>query len=285
MVHRNRYLSGDPLLAYLLAAVIVVVAALLSFGLAALLHLQGMTYILFVVILLVLGVAAAVVIIVLHLRAKKQQAADGLLPEGGAGGDLDLLLEDANRKLRASQQGAKSLDAIPLLYILGDAGSAKTTQVLRSGLDPELVAGAVPHAGETVPTAVLNLWFTRQAALVEVGESIRQNMALLTRLVVRTRAKAYKSAFGPGQAPRRAVVCLSAELLTAADGGASLMASARTVGAQLREVSRVLGAPVPVYVFVTKLDRVPYFEQYVRNLSNVEVAQVFGTPLPRTEVS
>ena len=75
MVHRSRYLSGDQLLAYLLAAVIVVVAALLAFGLAAFLHLQGMTYILFVVILLVLGVAAAIVIIVLHLRAKKLQQA------------------------------------------------------------------------------------------------------------------------------------------------------------------------------------------------------------------
>ena len=196
-----------------------------------------------------------------------------------------MLLEDANRKLRASQQGPKSLDALPLIYILGDSGSAKTTLVQRSGLDPELVAGAVPQSGESVPTAVLNLWFTRQAALLEVGDSIRQSTGLLSRLVARTRAKAYRSAFGTGAAARGAVVCVSAEQLLLADGGAALMTSARTIGAQLREISRMLGAPVPVYVIITKLDRVPHFEQYVRNLSNVEVAQIFGTPLPRTEVS
>lgn len=271
------------MLLILLAIAIVVLAAAAAFGIPLVVPMHGTAYILFVSIILLLGIAAAIVIIVMHLRAKKQQAADGLQPEGGAAGDLDLMLEEANRKLRVSQQGPKSLDAIPLLYILGDAGSAKTTHVLRSGLDPELVAGAVQQGAEALPTAVLNLWFTRQAALVEAGESIRQNAGLLTRLVARTRARAYKSAFGTGQAPRGAIVCLSAEQLVASDGGASLMASARATGTQLREISRVLGAPLPVYVFITKLDRVPHFEAYVRNLSNVEVAQLFGLPLPRTE--
>src|ERR1700761_23692 len=94
---------------------------------------HGTAYILFVSIVLALGIIAAVVIIVMHFRAKKQQAADNLEPAAGAAGDLDLMIEEANRKLRASQQGAKSLDAIPLLYILGDQGSAKTTNVLHSG--------------------------------------------------------------------------------------------------------------------------------------------------------
>jgi len=273
------------LLVYLLAVVIVLIAALLAWGLAALLHLQGTMLILFVVIIMVLGLAAAITVVVLHLKAKKKQAQDGLLPEGGAGGDLDVLLEDANRKLRTSQQGAKSLDALPLIYILGDQGTAKTTMVQRSGLDPELVAGVVPRAGESVPTPVLNLWFAGQAALLEAGEAIRQSGPLLSRLVIRTRPKAYRSAFGTGAAARAAVVCVSAEQLALADGGTSLMASARTVGAQLREISRLLGAAVPVYVIVTKLDRVSHFEEYVRNLSNDEVAQIFGSPLPRTEVS
>ena len=273
------------MLVYLLVAVVLIVAAVLAFGLAALFHLQGMTYILFVAILLLLGVTAAIVILVLHFRAKKQKEAEGLLPEGGAAGELDVLLEAANRKLRTSQQGPKSLDAIPLIYILGESGAAKTTLVQRSGLDPELVSGAVPQGGETLPTAILNLWFTRQAALLEVGEAIRQTPSLLTRLVARTRAKAYQSAFGSGAAPRGAVVCLSAEQLLVADGGTSLMASARAIGAQLREISRMLGAPIPVYVIISKVDRVPHFEEYVRNLSNVEVAQIFGTPLPRTEAS
>ncbi|HTJ31318.1 MAG TPA: ImcF-related family protein [Acidobacteriaceae bacterium] len=269
----------------MLAIVIVILAAAAAFGIPLVVPIHGTAYILFVSIVLLLGVAAAIIILVLHFRKKKQEAADGLEPAAGAAADLDLMLEEANRKLRASQQGPKSLDAIPLLYILGDQGSAKTTHVVYSGLDPELVAGAVSQTGEALPTAVLNLWFTRAAALVEIGASIRQTQSLLTRLVLRTRARAYQSAFGSGQAPRGAVVCLSAEHLVANDGGAALMASARATGAQLREISRALGAPLPVYVFITKLDRVPHFEAYVRNLSNVEVAQVFGLPIPRTDVN
>jgi type VI secretion system protein ImpL len=276
---------GDCLLAYILAFVVLVVAALLAFGLAALLHLQGVAYLVFVILVLVLGIAAAVVILVLHYRAKKEKEQQGELPGTGATAELDLLLNDANRKLRASQQGARTLESLPLVYILGDSGTAKTTTVIRSGLDPELLAGTAPHEGEQVQTDVLNLWFTKIAALLEVGAAVRQNNTLLGRLVQRTRARAYRSAFGTGAAPRAVVVCLSTEQLLAGDGGQSLMASARATGGQLREISRLLGMPVPVYVIVTKLDRIPHFEQYVRNLSDAEVRQILGSPLPRSEAS
>ena len=272
------------MLAYVLAIVVVLVAALLAFGLAALLHLSGGMYLAFVIVILLLGIAAAVVIIVLHLRAKKEKEQQGEAPGTAATAELDLLLNDANRKLRTAQQGAKTLESLPLLYILGDSGTAKTTTVLRSGLDPELLAGTASDA-EQVSTDVLNLWFTKAAALLEVGTSVRQSNALLGRLVHRTRARAYRSAFGSGAAPRAVVVCLSADQLLVADAGQSLMASARATGAQLREISRLLGMPIPVYVLVTRLDRVPHFAEYVRNLSEVEVRQILGSPLPRSEAS
>jgi type VI secretion system protein ImpL len=275
------------LLAYILAFVVLAVAALLAFGLPTLMHLQGGQYLGFVILVLVLGIAAAVIILVLHYRAKKEKEKEqqGELAGTAATAELDLMLNDANRKLRTSQQGAKTLEALPLVYLLGDSGTAKTTTVLRSGLDPELLAGTASHEGDQVQTEVLNLWFTRIAALLEVGAAVRQNNSLLARLVHRTRARAFREAFGTGAAPRAVVVCLSTEQLLAGDGGQSLMASARTTGGQLREISRMLGMPVPVYVIVTKLDRIPHFEQYVRNLSDAEVRQVLGSALPRSEAS
>jgi type VI secretion system protein ImpL len=272
------------LLVYLLAFVVVLVAALLAFGIAALLHLHGTAAVLFITLILLAGLATAIVILVTHFRAKKKQH-EGDPASDGATGELDVLLNDANRKLRESQQGAKTLDALPLIYILGDTGVAKTTTVIKSGLDPELVAGAVPREGESVPTPVLNLWFTKLAAILEVGGTVRQSNAQLTRLIERTRPKAYRSAFGTGAAARAAIVCISSEQLLVADAGASLMASARATGAQLREISRLLGTPLPVYVIVTKLDRVAHFDEYVRNLSNVEVRQILGSPLPKSEAS
>ena len=276
---------GDRLLVYLLAFAIVLIAALMAFGIAALLHLQGTAYLVFVILILLIGVAAAVVVLVVHFRAKKRQAQEGDNSGSAATAELDLLLDDANRKLRTSQQGGKTLDALPLIYILGDAGSAKTTTVVKSGLDPELVAGYAPDEGQQVPTQILNLWYTKLAVLLEAGATVRQSNPLLSRLVERTRAKAYRSAFGTGAAPRAAIVCVSAEQLLVADGGASVLASARATGNHLREMSRLLGMPLPVYVIVTKLDRVPHFEEYVRNLSDAEVRQVLGSPLPRSETS
>ncbi len=269
----------------MLAVVVLLLAALIAFGIAALLHLVGLTYIIFVTVLLLLGIAAAVIIIVLHHRAKKRRAAEGEEAGPAALAELDLLLNDANHKLRTSQQGAKTLDALPLLYILGDSGAAKTTTVLRSGLDPELLAGTASAYTEQTPTPVLNLWFTRVAALLEIGASVRGSHALLGRLIHRTRASGYRSAFGKGAAPRAVLVCVSTDQLLVQDGGESLLASARAANAQLREISRLLGMPIPVYVIVTKTDRVPHFEQYVRNLTDAEVRQVLGSALPRSEAT
>ncbi len=273
------------MLAYLLAIIIVVIAAALAFGLAALLHLQGLTYVLFVVILLLLGIGAAVTIVVMHHRNKKQRALEEDPGDSGAQSELDLLLNAANRKLRESQQGAKSLESLPLIYILGDPGSAKTTMVLQSGLEPELLAGSASQTGEQAPTQTLNLWYTRFAAFLEIGPAIRQSNALLARLMHRTRATAYRSAFGTGAPPRAVIVCLSADQLLAPQGADSLLGSARTAGAQLREISRIFGMPVPVYVVVTKIDRTPHFEEYVRNLSEDEVRQILGVPLGRIDSS
>ena len=273
------------MLAYVLAVVVILVAALLAFGLAALLNLQGAAYLIFVVLILLIGIGAAITILVLHHRARKQKQLEGDAASPGNSSELDLLLADANRKLRTAQQGAKTLEALPLIYILGDAGSAKTTTVVQSGLDPELVVGSASPTTEQTPTPVLNLWFSRQAALLEVGASIRGNNSLFEHLIQRTRARAYRSAFGTGAAPRAVIVCLSMEQLLVADGGTSLMASARSTGAQLRDISRLLGMPIAVYVFVTKLDRVAHFDQYARNLSEEEVTKILGAPLPRSEAS
>jgi type VI secretion system protein ImpL len=274
------------LLIYLLALAVVLVAALVAYGAQALLHLHGTPLIVLASLIVLAGVIAAVAILVIHFRAKKRKS-QGEDADGDDGGnELDVLLNDANRKLRTSQQrGPKSLDGLALLYLLGDAGSAKTTTVLRSGLDAELIAGTAPREGDVSPTPLLNLWFTRQAAILEAGDAIRQSTSMLNRLIARTRPKAYRSTFGSGAPARAAVVCVSAEQFLAGDAPTSSLASARAIGAQLRQISRLLGAALPVYVIVTKLDRVPHFAEYVRNLSNDEVRQILGTTLPRTDAS
>ena len=270
------------MLAYLLALVVLLVAGLLAFFAGNFLHLHGTPLIVLTALIVLAGLIAAVTIVVIHHRARKRQAANGELPGGGSDSEVDVLLADANRKLRnAKQQGAKPLDGLPLLYLLGEAGSAKTSLVMRCGLDPELIAGSAPREGDVSSTPVLNLWFTRQAAILEAGEMVGQAPGALQRMIARTRPKAYRSS----SPARAAVVCVSIEQFLVADAATSSVASARNIAAQLREISRLLGAPLPVYVIFTKLDRVPHFAEYVRNLSNEEVRQVLGNVLPANQAS
>lgn len=273
------------MLVYLLAVVVVLVAVLFVYGAGALLHLHGAPLIVVAILIMLAGIAVAAAILVIYFRAKKREIQEEE-NRGSKVSELDLLLNDANRKLRASQQhGAKSLDGIPLLYLLGESASAKTTLVLRSGLNPELISGAAPRDGDVCPTPLLNLWFTRQAAILEVGEAVRQSNSMLDRLVARTRPRAYRSTFGSAAPARAAVVCVNAEQFLVPDAPTSSVASARAIGTQLREISRLLGAALPVYVIVSKLDRVPYFAEFVRNLSNDEASQILGTTLSRSEAS
>ena len=262
------------MLVYVIAILVLLVAALIAFGLGTLLHLHGLAYILFTSLIMLAGIGAAIAILIMHHRSKKALAEAGSDSAGGNTSELDHVLNDVNRKLRASAQVGKTIDQLPLLYVLGESGAAKTTSILRSSLDPELLAGTTGQDTSPAATQFLNVWFTRPGALIEIGSSVRQSTSLFARLIHRTRATAYRSAFGAGTPARAAIVCLSSDQLLARDGGDSLTASARITGNQLREISRILGIQVPVYVFVTKLDRVPHFENFVRNLSDEEIRQV-----------
>ena len=219
----------------------------------------------------------------LYFRQKKQAGA----PVGSRDAlPLDTLLKDAASKLATAQRtGPKRLDSLPLLYVLGDSNSAKTTSILKSGLDPELLAGQIYRDQNVVPTPVVNLWYTRQAVIVEAGEALRQDVRLWSRLVRRTRPKAYRAAFGSGAPIRAAVVCVSCERFLGAAATETSLASARATGEQLRDLSRQLGTELPVYVLFTKLDRIPNFAEFVRTLSSDEASQVLGITLPRSDAS
>ncbi len=111
------------MLAYLLALVVFLLSLLLAYAAGVLLHLHGTSLIVLATLIVLAGIIAAVVILVIHFRAKKRQAGEGEVSGADAGSEVDVLLNDANRKLRHSQQGAKSLDGLPLLYLLGEAGA------------------------------------------------------------------------------------------------------------------------------------------------------------------
>ncbi|MGI8773223.1 MAG: hypothetical protein ACR2JE_17510, partial [Acidobacteriaceae bacterium] len=173
----------------LLVVVLLLIVAGLAYFAGPVLHLQGNALLLLRVLLVAIGVAAAAAILFLHRRKAPAESTGS--NDGTA--DLDVLLADAARKLRASQQaGPRSLDRMPLLYLLGEANSAKTTTILHSGLDPELVAGHIYRSGDVVATPLVNVWYASGSAIVEAGEAIRGNPSLLHKLLRRTRPTTYR---------------------------------------------------------------------------------------------
>src|ERR1700730_17925397 len=85
-------------------------------------------------------------------------------PVGGAhGNEVDLLLREADSRLQASSLGRNArVAALPAIFLLGDSGTAKTSTVLQSGLEPDLLAGQAYYGDAIAPTRSLNLWFARQ---------------------------------------------------------------------------------------------------------------------------
>jgi type VI secretion system protein ImpL len=198
----------------------------------------------------------------------------------GSPQDIDVLIREAERRLKTSEKihGA-TFSKLPAVFLVGEAGAGKTSVVLNSGLDPELLAGQVSQDGATVPTRVINAWFARQAVFVEAGSALLAQPPVWTRLV--KRLKPGSSILGKGgQAPRAVVVCIDCETLAKPGGAEAVMNTSRVLQPRLREFAERLGINLPVYVLFSKLDRVPFFTQYVDNLSHQEVTDVLGVTLP-----
>jgi type VI secretion system protein ImpL len=267
----------------IISVLIFLLSLVLAWMAGPVLHVEGTALIVLRVLFVLLGIAAATIILVLHFRKRKREGATKNI-QGNT--ELDTLLRDAEKKLASAQRtGAKTLDSLPLLYMLGESNAAKTTIVNKSGLDPELLAGQMYRDQDIVATTVANLWYTQQCVVVEAGDAVRRSPALWAKLIRRTRPKAYRSAMG-SQAPiRAAVVCMSCEQFLGASATETVAASARSTSQMLRDLAQQLGTEVPVYVILTKLDRVPGFTEYVRNLTNEEASQVLGIPAARSGVS
>ncbi|MEO7143081.1 MAG: ImcF-related family protein [Bryobacteraceae bacterium] len=250
---------------------------------ARMLNLQGPDMVLFLGLLGALGLGAAVFFVYFQTkyRARKEGVAQGA-PADGGGGELETLLRDAGARLAASKiAGGANLSGLPLVLVVGDRGAAKTSTVLQSGTEPELLAGLVYQENTVAATRTVNAWFARGVAFLEAGGQLLADPAAWGRLVRRLQPGKLKSVVGNrGQSPRAVLVCFDGESFLRQGASEAVPAASRYLQARLGEISQILGISVPVYVLFTKMDRVRFFSDFVRNLSNEEVGQVFGVTLP-----
>src|SRR5262245_45798671 len=231
-------------------------------------------------------VVALIVVTVIFLRKRKKEkaaAAAGGYQEAAPGGDeVSVLIHEAEGKLAGAKIPGAKVANLPAFILAGDSGATKTTVMLHSGLEPELVAGQVFQGGNTVATRSANLWFSKRAIFVEAGGPLIADRGRWSRFIKRMQPKG--SVVGKGeQADRAVVVCYDCENFTRQGALDAAAAAAQNLRARLGEMSQVMGINIPVYVLFTKADRMPFFTEYVRNLNSEEATQVVGVTLPMVQ--
>src|SRR5271154_4687514 len=149
------------MLVYLVTGIILLVYLVLVWFVGTWLHLLGTSLWFLRGALAVLGLIAAGVFLWFHHKSKKDAEGGGDAP--AETGDIDTIVHTAIRRLKASTLGrGASLSNLPLVFLLGDSGSTKTTTIIHSALDPELLAGQVYQDNQILPTQAANIWYTRQ---------------------------------------------------------------------------------------------------------------------------
>jgi type VI secretion system protein ImpL len=201
-------------------------------------------------------------------------------PKASADGEeIDTLMAAARAHLASARVTRKaSLDNLPVVLLLGPSGSTKTTLVLQSGLDAELLAGEGIRETSVTPTRAVNLWYGSGIVLLEAGGALASDAGRWSRLLRHLHPRRLRAALsGGGQAPRLAVVCYGCDELTAPEVTA---AAARQLRERLTEITQRLGIRLPVYVIFTKADQLPFFAEYARNFSREQSRDVLGATLP-----
>ena len=275
---------------WLVAALLFVLYAVLVWFLAPLTGLTGRNAWLLRGGLWLLGLVAALAVAWYLHRKARAEAGEPAGPLDADNDEIDAAVAAAQARLAATRaSGGGKLGALPTVLVMGPAGSAKSTMIVRSGLEPELLAGEVFRGEQIAPTRLVNLWYAsgRGAAgspgtvFDEAGGQVTADPSRRQRLLQRLRPQRLSAALGRGgQAPRLAVVCFPCDEFLKPGSTDAVPAAARALRAALAEAAEALGIRLPVYVLFTKMDRVPGFADFVQNLSRDEVREVLGATLP-----
>ena len=206
---------------------------------------------------------------------------DGAAEDAAAGStEIDFAFNEASKRMRAAR-GIKHLGSMPAIFVLGESGSAKTSIIAKSGLEPELIAGHAYDDYVVAPTRALNLWFAQNNLLIDpAGQLVADapSRRKLFRKFLPVRLNAVVASQLP---PSRAVLfTVDSEIFLQAGASEALASKARQFQAVLTELAQILGSSFPVYVLFTKADKIGYFREFAENLTEPEAAEVFGTTLP-----
>src|SRR5262245_5265199 len=168
---------------YLITAIALLLYLILSWFLGSWLKLSGTDLWTLRIGLSVLGVIAAAAIVWFRQRSKAGSDKSAALEDEPLG-DIDQIVREASARLRNSSLGKRAtLGKLPIVFLLGESGSSKTSTIVNSGLDPELLAGRAYQDNNILSTRTANVWYTRQAVFVDCAGDIVNHPRRWARLV------------------------------------------------------------------------------------------------------
>ena len=235
-----------------------------------------------VVVQFIVLLVAAIGFAVIGWVTYKQQSSSSKPAEALEGSqDIDDLIYEAETRLSEAQNDKDSkIGKLPAVFLVGESGSAKTSTMVNSGLDPELLSGQVYEESKLVETPTVNFWFARHTLFVETAGKLVADTSIWRKLIAKMHPGKLASVMGTAEEmPRAALVCVDAESLTSPDPDV-MNTTARNLRTRLSEISQLLGANLPVYVLFTRTDRIPFFTEYFKNLNNEEAVKILGATLP-----
>jgi len=119
--------------------------------------------------------------------------------------EIDYNFAEASKRIQAAT-GNKQINSLPAIFMLGDSGSAKTSIVMQSGVEPELVAGQAMQDNAPVPTRSVNLWYSRNTLFIDPAGSVVADSGLRRKLFKRFLPVQLNSLLGSKAAPTRSVL-------------------------------------------------------------------------------
>ncbi len=213
---------------------------------------------------------------------------------------LKALLREAAVRLSTSPKftgrGADELlfSGMPLFLVVGSEGGGKTSVVVNSSMDAELLAGqASLEKTAPAPTNLANIWLVGDSLFVEIGGrhfsgDLRRWEELLHILTARPKTPFWMRLWKgerPGFELRGILHCCDVRFFLSKPAPEQIERKGQLAQERLRAAVKVFERRIPVYTIFTKGDQVPYFKDFFGRFAENEAHQVFGSTLPLSEMA
>ncbi|WP_084448536.1 type VI secretion protein IcmF/TssM N-terminal domain-containing protein [Desulfovibrio inopinatus] len=206
---------------------------------------------------------------------EQAKVAEVAAEEERAAADLQSRFAKAIEYLRSAKltRYGNPVYALPWHLVIGEQGAGKSEAIKSARLSVPMTD--VTPVGDVTPTRNVDFWFLDSIVLIDTaGRYVEaENNALakaewreFLTLLSRHRRRDPTSGL---------TICIPADMLLTQNED-QLTVTARSVRRRVDELMRTQGARFPVYVLITKLDKVPGMLDFCQSLEKDELEEAFG---------